>query len=119
LEERKRRLEKRLGISDSAVAEIAWLPATLRQTAPSYWLAKSKRVALHGLLADRRIPDAAVDFEIAYWLAFAHVGSQSNAINAFLIQRGLNQTLDAAVQWRRQSWMRFRNRHHPLTKPSS
>ncbi len=94
--------------------EVEWLRATPRQMFPSYWYAKTRVLRLHGLLADKRVPDNLVDFEIAYWLCRQTVGEPWQRVHALLCQSGLDaQALDA-LAWRKRSWKAFCTRHHPL-----
>jgi hypothetical protein len=110
------RLAPRLGYTaqDSLPFSIEWLYATRRQTGTSYWFAKTRVVRLHGLLADRKVGTDVVEFEIAYWLARAKVGSCWQTIHVALKRAGMEETADAALRWRRRSWNTFCNRNHPL-----
>lgn len=108
-------LKKRLKITQiPKIEQIEWLPATLRQVSPSYYYPAQKRLALHGLLADRRVPQKILEFEIAYWLLRLTVSSNIKTIQAGLEQHKMGGLLAEAMQWRGSTWTRFRNRHHPL-----
>jgi hypothetical protein len=96
---------------------VEWLAATRRQTAPSYWFARERALRLHGLLADPRVPDQLVDFELAYWLARLSVGESWQAIHAALCRADLSAAAGEALDWRKRRWHAFRLRHHPLNPP--
>ncbi len=107
--------KRRLDLSHTPKIEIVeWLHATTRQTAPSYYSPAQKRLALHGLLADRRIPQTILEFELLYWLLRFAVSSNFQTIQKELEQKKLGALLTVAMQWRRAAWTRFRNQHHPL-----
>ena len=99
--------------------EVEWLRATIRQTAPSYWFARSRVVRLHGLLADRRVPPSLIEFELGYWLARQSVGDNGANIQKALRIAQLQASADEALRWRRHAWTAFCNRHHPLKRPST
>ena len=107
------RLSARFGVADPPFP-VEWLHASVRQTAPSYWYSKSRLVRLHGLLADQRIPDCVLEAEIAYWLARRLFGESAPKMQNAFCQAGVQQTVEAAVEWRRRNWNRFRNKYHPL-----
>jgi hypothetical protein len=93
---------------------VEWLRASARQAFPSYWYAGQRALRLHGLLADRRVPDAVVDFEITYWLCRQAVGEPWQRIHALLCRSGLDADAGAALAWRKRSWKAFCTRNHPL-----
>ncbi len=93
---------------------VGWLRATTRQVSPSYLLARSRLVELHGLLTDRRVPAAVVDFELAYWLARQAYGTSWKAVHSALCAAKLDSIAEEALQWRKARWPGFRARNHPL-----
>jgi hypothetical protein len=109
-------LAPRLGVPSarSLPFSVEWLRATRRQSGLSYWFAKSRIVRVHGLLADRRVPAAVLEFELACWLARHVVGSNWQKIQATLGAADMNAVMEEALHWQRRSWTAFRNRHHPL-----
>ena len=95
---------------------VEWLHASLRQTGTSYYFAANKTVKLHGLLADRRVPDSVVRFEIAYWaMRFQGVAAWPT-IQEYLNAKGMGQMVQEALLWRQQKWNAFRTRNHPLAR---
>ena len=94
--------------------EVDWLRATTRQMFPSYWYAKTRALRLHGLLADKRVPDSVVDFEILYWLCRQAVGEPWQNIHALLCKAHLEDEALDALAWRKRSWKTFCTRNHPL-----
>lgn len=110
-------VHSRLGIQETPeIQNVGWVFATTRQQALSYYYPKSKRVNLHGLLADRRVPESVLVFELAYWIIRRHHSGKWERIQAVMAQKGLKKTEEEALAWRKKSWMRFRNLHHPLNK---
>lgn len=95
---------------------VEWLAATRRRNATSYWFVKDRVLRLHGLLANRRIPGALVDFELSYWLARLEVGDSWQSIHAALCRAGLADTVAEAQDWRTRCWRGFLLRHHPLNE---
>jgi hypothetical protein len=93
---------------------VVWLRATRRQAGLSYWYARARVVRLHGLLADRRVPDVVVEFELAYWLARQAAGAPWSSVHAALCRAGLDTVAEEALRWRRRAWTSFRTRNHPL-----
>ena len=93
---------------------VDWLRATTRQASPSYYLSKTSTVQVHGLLADRRVPNEAVDFELAYWLARQAFGATWKSIYAALCAAKMDSMADEALKWRKGRWPAFCKRHHPL-----
>lgn len=93
---------------------VEWLRATSRQASPSYFLSKSRTVQVHGLLADRRVPGAAVDFELAYWLARRAFGASWKSVYAALCAAKMDSMADEALKWRKSRWTAFCTRNHPL-----
>jgi hypothetical protein len=115
LRERLHVVLKRIGaLAGSRVFEVQWLEATTKQCGTSYWFQRTGTVRLHGLLADRRVPDCVVEFELAYWAMRHRVGSSWPAIHLALQQAGFGSMADEALRWRRSSWTSFRRRRHPL-----
>jgi len=109
---------KRIGAAAGVpVFEVGWLQASTKQCGTSYWFHRTGTVRLHGLLADRRVPDYVVEFELAYWVMRHRVGGSWPVIHVALKQAGLGQTADEALRWRRSSWTAFRKRRHPLNTP--
>ena len=96
------------------VFQLEWMHASLKQTGLSYLFADRSTLCLHGLLADRRVPDAVIDFELAYWIARLRSGSAWPVIERYLLAVGMGTSLHAALLWRRTKWNAFRNRNHPL-----
>jgi hypothetical protein len=109
----QRRLEPHLSSAASGIT-VEWLAATVRQTAPSYWYAGTRTLRIHGLLCDRRVPDAILDFELAYWLTRLSVGARWQSIHAILAATGLAPLAEEALTWRRRRWNAFLTRNHPL-----
>lgn len=108
-------IRKKLALPEALpIQKIDWLHATVRQTAPSYYFPKQGRVALHGLLADRRVPQSIIDFELAYWLLRLTVSPNLTVITQILAKHKLGSLLTEAQRWRNTVWTGFRNRHHPL-----
>jgi len=93
---------------------VEWLQATTRQTFPSYWYAQSGVLRLHGLLADRYVPDEILDFEITYWLCRQTVGEPWQRIHALLCQSNLDSNAAQALAWRKKHWKNYCSRNHPL-----
>lgn len=93
---------------------VEWLHATKRQSFPSYWYTQSRTLRLHGLLADRRVPEGVVDFEITYWLCRQAVGEPWQNIHALLCKSGLESAASDALAWRKRNWKTFCARNHPL-----
>lgn len=93
---------------------VEWLHATRRQSFPSYWYAQSRVLRLHGVLADRRVPDGVVNFEIMYWLCRQAVGESWQNIHALLCKSGLEASASEALSWRKRNWKTFCARNHPL-----
>lgn len=94
--------------------QLAWLEATRRQKAPSYWYAEQRTLRLHGVMADRRVPDEVIDFELAYWRARLTVGSNWKSIHALIIRAGLEANAAQALDWRKRRWESFQEKNHPL-----
>lgn len=109
-------LAGRLGFAPDAPLpfRVEWLRATRRQRGLSYWYARSRVVRLHGMLADRRVPGAVVDFELAYWLAQRATGGRWPIVRGALLAAGFESMVEEAMHWRRYAWTAFCNRHHPL-----
>ncbi len=117
LRERLHAVLKRIGAAPgSKVFEVGWLEASTKQCGTSYWFHRASTVRLHGLLADRRVPDCVVEFELAYWVMRQRLGASWPAIHLGLKQVGLEKTADEALRWRRSSWTTFRRRRHPLNQ---
>jgi hypothetical protein len=95
--------------------KVEWLYATQKQKAPSYWLPKRQVLHLHGLLADRRVPDYFVQFQIAYWLTRQKEGAKWSAIQPKLWEAGLRSITQQALDWRHR-WNLFVMKHHPQKK---
>ncbi len=116
LQMRLQKIAAKMGLEapEAELLRVDWLYATVRQQGTSYWFAKNKRVGLHGLLADRRVPQASVDFELAYWLARTTVGGNWTHIERRLKASGLETVKTEALQWRAKKWTSFRTRNHPL-----
>jgi hypothetical protein len=115
LRERLHGVLKRIGVAaGSRVFEVGWLEASTKQCGTSYWFHRTGTVRLHGLLADRRVPDCVVEFELVYWAMRHRVGGSWPAIHMALKQAGFGSTADEALRWRRSSWTAFRRRRHPL-----
>lgn len=116
LQIRLQKIAAKMGLEAQAseLLSVDWLYATVRQQGTSYWFAKNRRVGLHGLLADRRVPQASVDFELAYWLARTSVGANWTHIQRRLKVSGLESIVTEALQWRAKKWTSFCNRNHPL-----
>lgn len=115
LQTRLTALRLRLGDGGDTPAPFAavWLHATAKQAGLSYWFKSDRTVRIHGLLADRRVPAAVLDFELIYWLARLKAGRNWQTILATLRAAGLESTMEAALRWRRHAWTTFRRRHHP------
>jgi putative component of toxin-antitoxin plasmid stabilization module len=110
-----RRLAQTLfGSEDKTPFGVVWLRATLRQKGLSYFFPKENQVQLHGLCADKRIPMAVVEFELAYWLAQHAVGNNGARIESALRKAKLNTIAEEALRWRKSAWTSFRKRNHPL-----
>jgi hypothetical protein len=115
LQERFESICRKLALAETPrIQKVDWLHASLRQTAPSYYFPKQGRVAIHGLLADRRVPQNILDFELAYWLLRLHVSGNITVIAQALTDYRLGSLLPEAQGWRKTKWTRFRNHHHPL-----
>ncbi len=113
------RMFQRIGAGQGEpVFAVEWLNASLRQTGTSYWFAANKTVKLHGLLADRRVPDYVIEFELAYWAMRTRGVAAWPTIHQFLINKGMQKTVEQALLWRQQKWNAFRTRNHPL-RPKS
>ncbi len=109
------RMKGALQMEDSlAVQEVQWLYAPTHQKAMSYYYPNSKVVKVHGLLADIRVPQEVVAFEIAYWLVCLHHVTGLERIHSFLAQYGLDESMLEALEWRKRHWERFRIHNHPM-----
>ncbi len=118
LRQRLHGIFKRIGAaSRTPVFEVGWLEASAKQCGTSYWFQRTGTVRLHGLLADRRVPECVVDFELLYWVMRRRIGGSWPAIHLALKQAGFEKTADEALRWRRSSWTSFRRRRHPLNDP--
>ncbi|HSV74072.1 MAG TPA: hypothetical protein VLH79_09965 [Chthonomonadales bacterium] len=95
---------------------VRWLPATLRHEATSYYERAQRQVALHGLLADRRVPEQVAVAELAYWTACAGFGAGPARATALIERAGLRAVAVRAERWRRAAWTSWRRRHHPLAR---
>lgn len=93
---------------------VEWLYASSRQTGLSYWYPKESRIRLNGLLADKRVPEYVIDFELSYWLTRLIVGSGWKKVQARLIMAGMETVVEKSINWRRKSWSSFIRRNHPL-----
>ncbi|MCS6777552.1 MAG: hypothetical protein RMJ43_07680 [Chloroherpetonaceae bacterium] len=100
--------------ADRLPFDVAWLHASLRQKGLSYWFRREKTVRVHGLIADPRVPDAVLDFELAYWLACLTGGTSWPKWQRALQQAGLQNTAEVALRWRGRYWKRFCVQDHPL-----
>ncbi len=110
-------VQRRLGFPDTLeIQKVEWILATTRQKTLSYYYPRSKAVRLHGLLADRRAPESALIFELAYWIIRRNHSGQWERIQAVMTQKGLKKTAEEALAWREKSWDRFRNQYHPLNE---
>ncbi len=90
---------------------LDWLVAGPRHTALSYYYDNEGVLRFHGLLADRRISNSVVDFEVAYWQVRRIVGADWSKIRAYMLHHGLESTLEEAISWRQRVWTVFRKRH--------
>ncbi len=111
IEARQVALLRQLKTSVAADYRMDWLVAGPRHTALSYFYDNEGVLRFHGLLADRKISDAVVDFEIAYWQVRHQVGADWSKIRKFMLQHGLESTLVEAVAWRQRVWSVFRKHH--------
>jgi hypothetical protein len=93
---------------------VTWHRATLRQNGVSYYYPREKVVRLHGLLADTRVPEAVLSYEIAYWIAYHQAGKEWERILTAMRQAGLSRTVERALSWRRRAWTRVLRSRHPL-----
>ncbi len=115
LEAQFRKLHTRFGLpADDPICAIEWLRASRRQEGLSYWFAQERVLRLHGLLADRRVPEIVLDIEIGLWIARHLVGTNQQRMMARMKQAKLEALLPQAMQWRQRQWTRFRNQNHPL-----
>lgn len=106
---------KRIGArAGEPVFEVAWLHATPRQAGLSYWYHREKVLRLHGLLADRRVPDCVVEFELTYWAIRLRTSSSWEVIQRAMVAAGMGELASNALAWRRKSWTAFKKRNHPL-----
>ncbi len=103
-----------LSFTEGKSISVEWLHASSRQTGLSYWFYKEAAIRINGLLADRRIPDYVLDFEIIYWLVRLVVGSNWKKVEAKIVHHGLKEVLEQGLHWRQRYWKSFRSRHHPL-----
>lgn len=110
-----RRLANRFGLAEPPF-QVAWLAASLRQTGLSYRFSRERMVRLHGLLANPRVPEAVLIFELACWLAMGQVGRLWGRIEQALKDAGLWDDAQQALHWRRYHWTRYRKAHHPLAR---
>lgn len=95
------------------IPKLEWLHATRKQCAPSYWHPNKQVLQLHGLLADRRVPNYYIEFELAYWLVRWSMGSSWERIQPKLWEAGLRLATQRALDWR-PKWRLFLKQHHPL-----
>ena len=71
---------------------VEWLHASLRQTGLSYHYSAENTLRVHGLLADRTVPQEVVLFELAFWMAAGLVGNNWKSIEPMIRQAGLGET---------------------------
>jgi len=93
---------------------VGWLRASLRHRGLSYFYRREAAVRLHGILADFRVPDVVIDYELSYWLALHAGGKRWADVERVLQETGLWAAAQQAIQWRRKVWTRYRKAHHPL-----
>jgi hypothetical protein len=113
LQERLQPLSAAFGLT-APPFRVAWLRATLRQKGVSYYFPREKTVRLHGLLADPRVPEAVLCYEIAYWLAYHQAGKEWERILTAMRKAGLSDTAQRAISWRSRAWSRALRSRHPL-----
>ncbi len=96
--------------------QVEWLHAGLRLRSMSTYAPKAGAVRLHGLLADRRVPDYVVDLQVLYWLGYTVAGSSPHAIFAWM--KLVRPQFDGAKpdRWARTTWPKFLEREHPLRR---
>lgn len=108
-------LGARFGLpADQLPFDVVWLHASLRQKGFSYWFRRERMVRVHGLIADPRVPDAVLDFELAYWLARLAEGASRVKVQHALRRAGLQTAAEVALRWRVRHWERLCSRDHPL-----
>ena len=95
---------------------VRWLHATLRQEATSYYRRAQREVGVHGLLADRAVPEQVAAADLAYWAARIGCGAGPSSVPALIERAGLMPVAQHAERWRRAAWTSWRRRHHPLRK---
>ena len=111
IEERQAVIMRQLKSTTAPAYRIDWLVAGPRHTALSYFYDSEGVLRFHGLLADRRISDSVVDFEVAYWQVRQVVGADWSRIRTFMLHHGLESTLVEAIAWRQRVWNVFRKRN--------
>jgi len=98
----------------SAPFTVEWLPASLHRRGLSYRMRSTQTVRIHGLLADPRVPDEVIDYELLYWLATEACGPHWHQLEQGLKQRRLWARASRGIRWRRKVWAGFLAEHHPL-----
>ncbi len=103
------RIASKFGMRQPAFA-ICWLNASPRRTGLSYRTSSTGRVSIHALLADPKVPDEVLDYEICYWTAVEKVGSNWRRVEAAIREAGLWGSAEKAIRWRRRVWPGYRRR---------
>ena len=109
LHTRLRVITHKFGIKEPAFG-ICWLNASRRRTGLSYRTNSSGVVSIHGLLADPKVPDEVLDYEISYWVAVTKVGSNWRRVETAIREAGLWRSAEKAIRWRRRVWPGYRRR---------
>ncbi len=113
LEERLADLAPRFGITEPGFT-VTWLYASPRRLGLSYRFRSENVVRLHAVLANTRVPDEIIDYEICYWLAVETAGGRWSAVEQAMRDAGVWASAERAIQWRRKVWPRYRPANLPL-----
>ncbi len=95
--------------------KIEWLHGSLHQNGLSYRYGKEGVVRMHGVLANKSVPDYVLDYEMIYWLAEMSCDGWRE-IEETIKRAGLWSTAEKAIAWRTHRWKGFLRKNHPLRK---
>ncbi len=113
LRRRFRQLSALFGL-ETPPYDVSWLLASPRRTGLSYRFRGENSVKLHATLADKRVPDEVIDYELCYWLAAEKAGGSWPAIERAFKDAGLWARAEKAIRWRRRSWPAYRQKNLPV-----
>jgi hypothetical protein len=113
IQDRATLLAARFGLSDVPF-KASWLYASPRRNGLSYRFQSEGTVKIHGVLADRHVPDYVIDYELSYWLAVGKVGGNWPDIEQAMKDAGVWPAAQKAIQWRRKVWPNYYLANHPF-----